>query len=147
MSKDTSKDIKKTESKETTQNKPEKRKILRRAELEQQGRLYVDESHKEPGYVYRIVNDKPGRIKWLERLGYEVVEDKTQVGTESANTTHQLGSAVTVETSIYGKSQTGVLMKCPKDIYDERQREKAQDNQAAFDQSVSDNQYKGQKTD
>ncbi len=123
------------------------RKVLRRADFESQGRLYVDPKHKEPGYVYRIVNDTPGRINLLEQLGYDIVRDETQVGSDSSNIGHKLGSAVTVETSISGPSRKGILMRCPTEIYEERLAEKSKDNLAAFDQTVTDGQYKGQKFD
>lgn len=138
-----------SKSKETTTNTEvttvtdTKKKPIRRADLESQGRLYVDENLKEKGFTYRIVNDKPGRVKLLERMGYEIVRDETKVGTESSNTVHQLGSAVTLEAGIH-KSQLAVLMRCPDDIYNERQKEKGKENTAMFTQTVEDNRYRGQ---
>ena len=36
--------------------------------------------NKEPGYVYRIVNDVGSRVEDLKDAGYELVENDTQVG-------------------------------------------------------------------
>lgn len=140
MSKELNKDIKIAETTETKVEKTkevsrEERK-MRRAQTVDNGRLYIDEKHKEKGYVYRIVNDKPGRIKHLENLGYDIVRDNTKVGSGSMDTPSKLGSAVTVETGIHLGSMTGVLMRIPQDEYDEAQRDKAAMNDAALNQAT-----------
>ena len=66
---------------------------------------------KEDGYVYRVFNDKwriePGRIQRARAAGYEFVEDE------------QSGSSV--GTNEDGSEVKGVLMRIPKELYDEDQ--------------------------
>lgn len=136
-----SKDIqKKTEA---TQEKKEIKKPIRRAAIENPGRLYFDEKYKKPGKVYRVVNDTPGRVKYLESLGYEIVRDEMKIGEDTVDNASSLGSALTLDVG-KTRSQPAVVMECDEDIYKERQAEKAKDNVAMFEESKSANQYKGQ---
>lgn len=137
------KDIK-VESKVT---QPEVKKApIRRSEMETRGRLYVDEQYKEAGYHYRIVNDNPGRVKLLQRLGYEIVTDDTKIGSDTVRDTNKLGSAVALDVGV-NRSQPAVLMRIPEDEFKARKAEEAKENTAMFEQTVRDNQYKGQNTD
>lgn len=100
-------------------------KQMRRAQDEDMGRLYFDEDLKEDGFEYRVVADKPGRIKRLERLGYEVVRDKNiKVGTGKLDEPSSLGSAVEIELGIHLGSQKGVLMRIRKEDFEARLKEK-----------------------
>lgn len=52
---------------------------------------------KEPGYVYRIVNDIDDRIQSLKEMGYEIVTDKdVTVGDKRIANPTQEGSPVKV---------------------------------------------------
>ena len=77
---------------------------------------------KDPDKVYRVVNDVDSRIEDLRDLGYEVVQADGKLGDVSVDNPRGLGSAVTKPV---GGGITGVLMAIDKDIYDERQKLKA----------------------
>ncbi len=117
----------------------EKSKRVRRLHIEEDGALFIDEKHKRPGFVRRIVKDTPGRIKKFEKYGYTIVKDETKIGDGKAGDKSQLGSAVTVE--LGRRSQmTGVLMEIPQEIYDEIQDEKQEYNdqqiQSLYDEEI-----------
>lgn len=80
-------------------------------------------ANKDPNYVYRFVKDEPGRIDLFKEGGYEVVTQPTEVGDSAVNRHSQLGSAVTV---VRGTS-TLVLMRIPKEWYDEDQASKQEE--------------------
>lgn len=133
------------ENKKELVSKETRKKQIRRAEIEHNGLLHLDDKYKKPGKVYRAVADKPGRIKYLESLGYEVVKDDDFVsGTEGTSKTHKLGSAQTVEMGI-NQSQPGVWMCIDEDLYNDRQEVKAEMNQEYFQQTTKENQYSGQE--
>lgn len=139
-----SKDIqKKAEKTEATSEKKETKKPIRRAAIENPGRLYFDEKYKKPGKVYRVVNDTPGRVKYLESLGYEIVRDEMKIGEDTVDNASSLGSALTMDVGKH-KSQPAVVMECDEDIYNERQALKAEENTAMFEDSKASGQYKGQ---
>lgn len=78
---------------------------------------------KEPGFEYRIVNDDGDRISTMEERGYEVVTDTSiKVGDRRIANPTQQGSPVRV--SVGGGVQ-GVLMRIPKEWYEEDQAAKA----------------------
>lgn len=120
-------------------------KQFRRPDLQYEGRTVIDPKYKKPGKVLRVVSDKPGRVEYLESLGYSVVKDETKVGQGQLDMPNQLGSAVTVETAIHGKSQMGVLMEIDEDLYNERQKYKAKMNTELFEDSVADGQRDDQR--
>ena len=79
---------------------------------------------KEPGYVYRIVNDTGDRISSFQEQGYEIVTDSTitigdrRVGKASAD-----GSPVQVSV---GGGVDGFLMRIKDEFYKEDQDYKEQ---------------------
>jgi len=75
-------------------------------------------SNKDPNYEYRWVNDTPGRIQRFMDGGWEVVNHDTEVGGEAVDKGSRLGSAVTKSV---GGIMTAVLMRIPKEWYDEDQ--------------------------
>ncbi len=112
-------------------NLKEKSTRVRRKDMQQAGPLYIDESLKTPGKVLRIVNaDKPGRVKYLQRLGYTIKEDPDfKVGDDIVGKS-LLGSSVTVELSTTtGKHCQGVVMEIDEDIYDEIKADKEEEAQ------------------
>ena len=76
---------------------------------------------KDPNYVYRWVNDTPGRIERFKEGGYEVVTGNNEVGTKTVDRGSKLGSAITKSV---GGQLTAVLMRIPKEWYDEDQAAK-----------------------
>lgn len=73
---------------------------------------------KDPNFVYRWVIDSPGRIQRFVEGGYEVVQEDLEVGQKTVDRGSKLGSAVT---KAGGSGQTLVLMRIPKEWYDEDQ--------------------------
>ena len=79
---------------------------------------------KEPGYVYRIVNDTGDRVASFQEQGYEIVTDSSitigdrQVGKASAD-----GSPVQVAV---GNGIDGYLMRIKEEYYKEDQAYKEQ---------------------
>ena len=79
---------------------------------------------KEPGYVYRIVNDVGNRISSFQEQGYEVVTDNSiTIGYRRVGKASKDGSPVQV--SVGGGVQ-GFLMRQKQEYYDEDQRYKEQ---------------------
>lgn len=78
-------------------------------------------ANKDPNYVYRWVNDTPGRIAMFKDGGYEVVTDDNEIGQSTVDRGSRLGSAITKSV---GGLTTAVLMRIPKEWYDEDQAAK-----------------------
>ena len=79
-------------------------------------------SGKEPGFVYRVVNDVGDRIEQLKAIGYEIVEDsKVQVGDRRIANPTKEGSPVKV--SVGGGVQ-GYVMRIKQEWYDEDKAKK-----------------------
>lgn len=77
---------------------------------------------KEPGFVYRVVNDVGDRIEQLKAIGYEIVEDsKIQVGDRRVANPTKEGSPVQV--SVGGGVQ-GYVMRIKQEWYDEDKAKK-----------------------
>jgi hypothetical protein len=80
--------------------------------------------NKEPGYVYRIFNSNTAkdlaRIETYKEYGYEPVTHPIDVGDRTANTGSRIGTA-NIST---GGGTNGVVMRIPKEYYDEDQRAK-----------------------
>ena len=77
---------------------------------------------KEPGYVYRVVNDTGDRIEQLKAIGYEIVEDSSvQVGDRRVANPTKEGSPVKV--SVGGGLQ-GYVMRIKQEWYDEDKAKK-----------------------
>jgi hypothetical protein len=81
-------------------------------------------SGKEPGFEYRIVKDKPGRIDKFLNAGYEIVTHEVQVGQGSSSRDVSEGSPVKVN---LGLGDTGYLMRQREEFYQEDQAAKEQD--------------------
>ena len=79
-------------------------------------------SGKEPGFVYRVVNDVGDRIEQLKAIGYEIVEDSgVQVGDRRIANPTKEGSPVKV--SVGGGIQ-GYVMRIKQEWYDEDKAKK-----------------------
>jgi len=79
-------------------------------------------TNKEPGYVYRVVNDVGDRVEYYKELGYEVVDDpKVRVGDRRAGKRGQVGTPVEV---LVGQGIKGVVMRQREEFYNEDQKAK-----------------------
>jgi hypothetical protein len=77
---------------------------------------------KEPGYVYRVVNDVDDRVESFKEAGYELVADKdVAVGVKRVNTPSVEGSVKRISV---GAGIKGVLMRQREDFYTEDQTDK-----------------------
>jgi hypothetical protein len=77
---------------------------------------------KEPGYVYRIVNDTDDRVKTFEEMGYEVVTDPSvSVGDKRVATATKEGSPVKISV---GQGVQAYVMRQKQEWYDEDQQKK-----------------------
>ena len=75
---------------------------------------------KEPGYVYRIVNDVGDRVSTFQEQGYEIVTDKAvSIGDRRVGKATQDGSPVMIPV---GGGVTGYLMRQKEEYYKEDQK-------------------------
>jgi hypothetical protein len=90
----------------------------RRTALEARNRLSI--KNREPGYVYRIVNDVDDRVSLLQEQGYEVCSKESvgAVGDKRIDNTSALGSSSNVSV---GQGIKAVVMRQKKEFYDEDQ--------------------------
>lgn len=92
----------------------------RRSPLSRKNILTV--SGKEDGYEYRIVNDTEDRVSQFIDAGYEVVtQDKVEVGDKRVGKSTPEG---TVKQMSVGGGRKGIVMRIPKEWYDEDQKAK-----------------------
>lgn len=80
-------------------------------------------SGKEPGFVYRVVNDEGDRVASLQEIGYEVVTSKegVKVGDNRIGNASSEGTAVQMSV---GGGKKGILMRIPEEFYTEDQADK-----------------------
>jgi|688.fasta_scaffold18428_8 hypothetical protein len=72
---------------------------------------------KEPGYVYRIVNDIDDRIQTFQEMGYEIVSDSNvSVGDKRVADATQEGSPIKVSV---GQGVQAYVMRQKQEWYDE----------------------------
>lgn len=77
---------------------------------------------KEPGFVYRIVNDTEDRIASLQEMGYEIVTDSSvTVGDKRIANPSQEGSPVKVSV---GQGTQAYVMRQKQEYFDEDQAAK-----------------------
>jgi hypothetical protein len=77
---------------------------------------------REPGYVYRVVNDTGDRVQQLQDAGYEFVDASTvQVGDKRINSTSPEGTHAQVSV---GAGTKGFVMRIKQEWYDEDQAAK-----------------------
>ena len=91
-----------------------------RVKLADRNRICFNEL--DANYVYRVVNDKDGRIEKLQRIGYEFVESDENIGDYRVAEGSKMGSAVSKPV---GNGVTGYLMKIRRELYEEDQAAKA----------------------
>lgn len=77
---------------------------------------------KEPGFVYRIVNDSGDRVAMFEDAGYEVVKaDDVRVGDKRVQRASAIGSRAEVAV---GSGEKAVVMRIKEEWYKEDQAAK-----------------------
>lgn len=77
---------------------------------------------KEPGYVYRIVNDIDDRVQTFQDMGYEIVSDKSvSVGDKRVADPAAEGSPLKVSV---GQGVQAYVMRQKQEWYDEDQKAK-----------------------
>lgn len=96
-----------------TSNRPKRTPIAKRNVLTVKDR--------DPAFNYRWVNDEDGRVQMFEEAGYTAVKEPTEVGDPRAGDASQLGS---VSRKPVGGGKSAVLMKIPKEFYEEDQAAK-----------------------
>lgn len=93
---------------------------VKRTPLTVRNRLSV--KNKEPGYVYRIVNDVDDRIEQLQAAGYEIdTANAGKVGDKRVDAAAGLGS---VPSFSVGQGTKAVVMRIKQEWYDEDQQAK-----------------------
>lgn len=108
-------------NKEAIAKAPEGR--VRRTTLGRRRPLTV--TGKEPGYVYRVVNDQGDRINTFMEAGYELVEDKgVTVGDNRIGNPTAEGSVAQISV---GGGTKAYLMRIREDWYKEDQAAKQED--------------------
>ncbi len=76
---------------------------------------------KEPGYHYRIVNDKDDRVYDFIDAGYEVVGSEVVVGDNRVDRPSEPGSVKQISV---GGGDKAILMRIPEEFYQEDQAAK-----------------------
>lgn len=106
-------------SEETAKAGATRKRRPKRTPIGRRNVLTVDK--RDPNYYYRFVNDVDGRLQMFEEAGYEAVKEPTQVGDPRAGDASQLGSTVRKPV---GDGKSAVLMRIPKEYYEEDQAAK-----------------------
>lgn len=90
----------------------------RRSSLERRNRLSI--KNREPGYMYRIVNDVDDRVSLLQEQGYEICthESVGAVGDKRVDNASSLGSSSVVSV---GQGVKAVVMRQKDEYYQEDQ--------------------------
>jgi hypothetical protein len=74
---------------------------------------------KEPGFVYRFVNDYDDNVLSYKEGGYEIVQDKdVSIGDKRVNVPGMEGSVKHISV---GGGMKAVLMRIPEDLYEQDQ--------------------------
>jgi hypothetical protein len=96
----------------------------RRESITKRNRLRV--KNPDPNFVYRFVNDQEDRVEILKEYGYEVAPPDSNHATKDkrVDVGESIGSAPSIAV---GNGTRAVLMRIPKDWYDEAQAEKLQE--------------------
>lgn len=97
-------------------------KARRRPSLNGRSVLSLRDEDRDVNFHYRVVNDVGDRVAVFKEKGYEVVDDPTvKLGDYRAATSKGEGTPVTAHV---GAGMKGVLMRIPKEWYQEDQRMK-----------------------
>lgn len=124
--------------------KEEYKERFRNQPIDYQGRLYIDDKYKTPGKRLRIDNDDPATRKYLEQLGYTIVQRDVKVGSGSLSESSNIGSAVHIEQGIV-HSQPGILYEIDEDLYQARKELEVEENNLIFEDKIKENQREDQQ--
>jgi hypothetical protein len=104
-----------------TQNSPVASARPTRVPLSNRNRLSI--KNKEPGYIYRIVNDQDDRVERLQEIGYEIApkESVGAVGNKQVDSASSLGSVTHFSV---GRGTKAVVMRQREEDFKEDQRMK-----------------------
>lgn len=104
-------------------SKPAKATRTKRAPIN--GRNILTASNKEPGYVYRFVNDVGDRVAIFQERGWELVDAKdVRIGDRRVENPSNLGSKA--QASVDKQGTKAFLMRIKQEWYDEDQADKQQ---------------------
>lgn len=107
-----------------------------RTPIEGHSRSRLRVTGKDAKYEYYIANDLDNRIEVMKEAGWEVVtEDSVKIGDRRIGAASAEGSAKTVSV---GGGVTGVLMRIPKEWYEEDQARKNQEARSMVDETLKD---------
>lgn len=86
------------------------------------GKMQVKDA--DPNYVYRWVNDTPGRLDDAQRGGYAFVGNASVGEKDVSNRNNDLGSRVSkvVGRDAFGKPEVAYLMRIQKSLYEADQK-------------------------
>ena len=70
---------------------------------------------KDPNFVYRVVNDVPGRIQMFQRAGYQFCTEESRTF-DSVAETEAMDTRISMD---IGGGRKGYLMRIPKEFYEE----------------------------
>ena len=96
----------------------------RRTPLTRRNRLSVQ--NKEPGFVYRIVNDVDDRVSQMQESGYELCE-KAQIGAIGDKRVDNTASIGSIAHFSVGQGTKAVVMRIRDEWYKEDQTVKQQE--------------------
>jgi hypothetical protein len=101
------------------------------------GRNVLTVTGKEPGYVYRVVNDVGDRIQQFIEAGYELVSgNDVKVGDRRVTSASAEGSKAQV--SVGNRGEKAFVMRIKEDWYKEDQQAKAEEVNR-LEQSITKN--------
>ena len=107
-----------TQTKEAIAKEPKQR--VRRTALSRRNVLTVE--GKEPGFVYRVVNDTEDRVAEFQAMGYDVVTSAgVRVGDKRVDKASEEGSVKRISV---GQGKYGVVMRQKDEHYQEDQQVK-----------------------
>lgn len=87
-------------------------------------KLHIPEESKDPNFVYRWVNDRPGRVRQLTKMDdYEVVSTSELNGGDPDPNGNTAEGTVMKRTADSGIGESAVLLKKPKAYYDADKKE------------------------
>lgn len=112
------------------------------------GRNILSVTGKEPGYVYRIVNNVGDRVEMFKNAGYELVKaTDVAVGDRRVDSASAEGSIATVSVDATGTK--AYVMRIPQEWYEDDQRAKQAQvdelEQSMRNEALSKNELKSGK--
>ncbi|HET8685079.1 MAG TPA: hypothetical protein VFM18_00275 [Methanosarcina sp.] len=111
---------------------------VKRTPIGTRNRLTVH--NKDSNYEYRIVNDQDDRVAAFQQNGWEIVPAKdVRIGDKRLENASATGSAAEISV---GQGTKAVVMRIPKDWYEEDQRAKAE-NIDALEQTMKEDAQRG----